>query len=1131
MFRKLFCAILISVILAGPVVADKTPGNLYRVKVTSSLEAEKLSTIGVEPVYRLTDGYLVITDTETADRLETAGLEIDFLAPDVAMDLLAVDNRRDTQNAERYPVVFEQDDLRILKLNYSGQAQSEQGADLIPINNQYLEITYRPPVRIDAQSLLSNVDLDTIISRIDQDSVEAYLYRLEAFNGRLTGTDSGYTAGSWIKSKFESFGYPLVYYDNFTGQQLWDYSYVNSRNVVCKKVGSVYPNRQIVIGGHYDAVPDSPGADDNGTGTVGVLEIARALKDVETEMTFIFIAFDSEESGLIGSEHYAASAAGAGDSILFMLNMDMIAQYTNSNQANLYYGSEQAYSLLWGSLASQYVGITGNLAGQSGRSDHSPFIQNGYDAIFVQEYDFSTVYHTPSDSTTYVNFEYMTRMIKASLATAFTVNRALPAVTTTAIYDGGDGQSVEVHWLPGDPATIDNYWVFFDTEPASQLDSIFVSEDSTRYLVTGLTEEQKYGFYVVAGNNEGRNSIQYNKVLGTPYYLPALPESQQALPIFGGIELFWEGNNNELDFDHYEIIRDGNLLPDIISDTSFIDDDPSLGTDVHEYIVVAKDKEDNMSDTTGVEPVLMKAATLEADRILAINRTSYQFALSESSLTGEFLNEALGGYYYDYLSDSAYIKKADNIDLIDLVDYGLLVIGAESGAGYDDIGQLPKAGGILEDIAYYLSLGGKVIIFGRWGSFSTVGHEVISIDYEPGSYQSAYIDYFQVYSRTLPLSYLDVGTYTISSDLVGAHSQITGFPDLVWDSLATDIHSEPINAPWGIPCQSLPILGSSGIDVVYTYDSRTDSALTEGHSIAWRYLGGVFEFYFFDIPLSFIERTPAVLALRQAINDLGIEAPEDDDLDGVPNPADNCPVVYNPGQENNDLDQWGDVCDDDDDNDDVLDVEDNCPLASNAGQLDSDFDGVGDPCDACAGYDDNLDDDGDVHPNDCDNCPLTANADQADSDSDGVGDVCDNCPSTANANQLNSDSDSYGNVCDNCPTETNQDQFDSDNDGYGNACDNCAFVYNPGQEDTDGNGTGNACCCIGFTGNTNCSEEEEPDISDIVAIIDHLYISHQPLCCPDEADADGSGGEPDISDIVRIIDYLYLSHDSLAECP
>ncbi|MBN1211949.1 MAG: right-handed parallel beta-helix repeat-containing protein [candidate division Zixibacteria bacterium] len=74
-------------------------------------------------------------------------------------------------------------------------------------------------------------------------------------------------------------------------------------------------------------------------------------------------------------------------------------------------------------------------------------------------------------------------------------------------------------------------------------------------------------------------------------------------------------------------------------------------------------------------------------------------------------------------------------------------------------------------------------------------------------------------------------------------------------------------------------------------------------------------------------------------------------------------------------------------------------------------------------------------------------------------------------------------------------------------------------------------CCIGFTGNADCSASEDPDITDITAIIDHLYLSHKPLCCPEEADTDGSGGDPDITDITKIIDYLYLSHTPLANCP
>jgi len=74
-------------------------------------------------------------------------------------------------------------------------------------------------------------------------------------------------------------------------------------------------------------------------------------------------------------------------------------------------------------------------------------------------------------------------------------------------------------------------------------------------------------------------------------------------------------------------------------------------------------------------------------------------------------------------------------------------------------------------------------------------------------------------------------------------------------------------------------------------------------------------------------------------------------------------------------------------------------------------------------------------------------------------------------------------------------------------------------------------CCVGFTGDADCSGEDTPDVSDIVRLIDYLYLSHDPLCCAEEADVDGSGGEPDIADITDLIDHLYLSHDALPACP
>ncbi len=178
----------------------------------------------------------------------------------------------------------------------------------------------------------------------------------------------------------------------------------------------------------------------------------------------------------------------------------------------------------------------------------------------------------------------------------------------------------------------------------------------------------------------------------------------------------------------------------------------------------------------------------------------------------------------------------------------------------------------------------------------------------------------------------------------------------------------------------------------------------------------------------------------------------DADGDGIDDITDNCPMIANVDQADNDNDGMGDVCDDDDDNDGILDVNDNCPWTANADQSDIDSDGMGDICD------DDMDGDGILNVDD--NCPTTANADQADLDGDTIGDVCDD----------DMDGDGVLNVDDNCLIFANPDQADNDNDGMGDICDddddndtildssdNCPMTPNTDQSDVNRDGLGDVC--------------------------------------------------------------------------
>ena len=75
----------------------------------------------------------------------------------------------------------------------------------------------------------------------------------------------------------------------------------------------------------------------------------------------------------------------------------------------------------------------------------------------------------------------------------------------------------------------------------------------------------------------------------------------------------------------------------------------------------------------------------------------------------------------------------------------------------------------------------------------------------------------------------------------------------------------------------------------------------------------------------------------------------------------------------------------------------------------------------------------------------------------------------------------------------------------------------------------NLNCCVGATGNVDCSVGDGVDIGDLTTLIDNLFISFEPLCCTGEANCDGAGGV-DIGDLTVLIDNLFVSFASLPAC-
>lgn len=73
-------------------------------------------------------------------------------------------------------------------------------------------------------------------------------------------------------------------------------------------------------------------------------------------------------------------------------------------------------------------------------------------------------------------------------------------------------------------------------------------------------------------------------------------------------------------------------------------------------------------------------------------------------------------------------------------------------------------------------------------------------------------------------------------------------------------------------------------------------------------------------------------------------------------------------------------------------------------------------------------------------------------------------------------------------------------------------------------------CCIGTTGNVDCDPGDNIDIGDLTLLVDNLFISFAPLCCPAEANIDGVG-DVDIGDLTLLVDNLFISFTPLPNCP
>ncbi len=192
----------------------------------------------------------------------------------------------------------------------------------------------------------------------------------------------------------------------------------------------------ILIGAHYDAVPGTPGADDNGTAVAVLLELASVFATKPAKYPLRLVAFDLEESGLLGSTAYAEALRSAKQPLRLMISLEMLGYCDRTEGSQSYppglkyfYPSRGDFIALVGNLTTiptlirlsrrirkytpcEWLGVfnSGKLVSQTRLSDHSPFWDRGYSALMVTDTAFlrNPHYHQPSDTIETLDLNFLT---------------------------------------------------------------------------------------------------------------------------------------------------------------------------------------------------------------------------------------------------------------------------------------------------------------------------------------------------------------------------------------------------------------------------------------------------------------------------------------------------------------------------------------------------------------------------------------------------------------------------------------------------------------------------------------------------------------------------------------------------
>ena len=354
----------------------------------------------------------------------------------------------------------------------------------------------------------TNPAIVEMVNQVDTTNLYYAIYFMQQYI-RECGSPSAVIVQNCLIDWFEQLGFE-TYIHHHTGHIGYGDT-LDAGNVIAIQRGTEFPDEYIIIAAHYDH-PDGPGADDNASGTSGVLECARILRQYQFKRSILYIPFNGEERWMVGSYPFVEKCAREDMNILGVFDLDMIGFWPGPEYGpvTMYSG----YSYISERLFDYYQNVA-NLyipemptyrftAKDSYGGDHMCFNIHEYPALYIGDIEYHAQnphYHHLSDTigAGFNCMELAQGFVKAVIAaTAELANGWLAPQDFSVTVNDGD---VILSWNDA-PETV-SYKLFKDNELlAETTENSFVDE--------GFEDGEWHRYFVKGVNAEGEESAASN---------------------------------------------------------------------------------------------------------------------------------------------------------------------------------------------------------------------------------------------------------------------------------------------------------------------------------------------------------------------------------------------------------------------------------------------------------------------------------------------------------------------------------------------------------------------------------------------------------------------------------------------